>query len=193
MESPPESFTIRRALWIGGLVAFAAFSFWINYQVKANVQARRGSGPVRELGKVKTGETAPDFSISDLSNRVVTLAGYRGQKVVLLDFWATWCGPCRMAMVGLDELQKKFQDRGLEILSVNQGEPADQVAQFMQRKHYGFHVVLDKDGAVSAEYGVQAIPTLVLVDTNGVIQWLQVGYSPDEAPLEKAIEGLLKR
>ena len=186
METPSTNSPSRRLLWIGALVGIGAFSLWINYQVKLNIQARRGSGPVQALGNVKTGQTAPDFSALDLSNHTVTLASYRGRKVVLLDFWATWCGPCRMAMVGLEGLRAKFKDRDLEILSLNQEEQPEQVAQFIQRKKYGFHVLLDKDGAVSAAYGVKAIPTLVLIDTNGVIQWLQVGYNQNEAPWKKS-------
>jgi peroxiredoxin len=95
-------------------------------------------------------------------------------------------------MINLQTLQDKFKDRGLEILSVNQGEPADQVRQFIDRKKYSFHVVLDADGSVSAKYGVRAIPTLVLVDKSGVIQWLQVGYDNDETRLQQAIERLIK-
>ena len=189
----PQNSKSRQIVWIAGLAVFAMASIWINYEVKVNVQRGHSGGSVHEMGNVKLAQPAPDFSARDLSGNNVSLASYRGQKVVLLDFWATWCGPCRMAMVGLQTLQDKFKDQGFEILSVNQGEPASQVSQFISRKKYGFHVVLDADGSVSAKYGVRAIPTMVLVDKRGVIQWLQVGYDKDESGLQQAIERLIKQ
>ncbi len=173
------------------LILFAAATVWINYQVKANIQGGHGSsGTVNEMGNVKLGQPALDFSVKDLSGRTVTLADYRGQKAVLLDFWATWCGPCRMEMTSLQKLQDKFGGKDFEILSLNQGEAADQVNQFIARKKYGFHVLLDTDNDVAAKYGVRAIPTLVLVDKTGAIQWLQVGYSENDSQLEQKIASL---
>lgn len=191
VKQSPQTSQTRRFLWITVLALFAAATVWINYEIKVNVQGGgHGGGNVHEMGNVKLGQLAPDFSTSDLSNRVVSLAGYRGQKVVLLDFWATWCGPCRMEMIDLQGLQDKFKDKDFEILSLNQGETPDQVRQFISRKKYDFHVVLDSDTAVSAKYGVRAIPTLVVVDKTGVIQWLQVGYARNDSELEQKIASL---
>ena len=185
MTRPPKT------LWIIAGVLFAAASFAIHYQVKF-VMHHRGVGSVREMGNTKVGQPAPDFTLWDLSDHPVTLRAYRGQKVVLLDFWATWCGPCRMAMSGLQKLANKYTDHGLEILSVNQGEPADQVRNFIERRKYAFHVVLDQDQAVGEKYGVQGIPALVLVDKKGVVQWIRVGYSPYEDDLKQLVEKLTK-
>lgn len=180
-----------KIFWIIAGVLFAAASVAINYQVKF-VMHHQSVGSVQEMGNIKVGQLAPDFTLQDLSGHAVTLSAYRGQKVVLIDFWATWCGPCRMAMPGLQELADKYHDHGLEILSVNQGEPADHVRDFIQHEKYTFHVVLDQNQAVGEQYGVQGIPTLVLVDKKGIVRWIRVGYSPDEDDLKKLVEKLTK-
>jgi len=179
--------------WIAAGILFAGATIWINYEVKVNIQSEGKSGTVRELGQIKVGQPAPDFSAQDLANQTVSLADYRGQKVVLVDFWATWCGPCKMAMPGLQAMQDEFKGRGLEILSVNQGESAEQAGDFIKKKAYGFHVLLDPDSAIGAKYGVAGIPTLVAVDKEGVVRWIRVGYTPDEAPLRKILERLVRK
>lgn len=151
----------------------------------------RGMGPVQEMGNIEVGQPAPHFTLRDLSGHTVTLKSCLGQTVVLLDFWATWCGPCRMAMPGLQELAHKFQDRGLEILSVNLGDPANRVRQFMDFRNYTFHVLLDQNGKVGNKYGVQALPTLVLVDKQGIVRWIRVGYSANDKDLKQLIAKLL--
>jgi peroxiredoxin len=174
------------------LVLFAAATIAIHYQVKYVMHAPR-SGSQQTMGNVKVGQQAPDFSIQDLSGHPVTLASYRGKTVVIMDFWATWCGPCRMAMPGLQDIADQYKGDGLEILSVDQGEEADQVQNLIERKKYTFHVVLDHDQAVGSQYGVKAIPAIVVVDKKGVVRWLSVGYSPkNETDIKALVAGLIK-
>jgi peroxiredoxin len=180
---------LPKTVWVSLAVLFTIATVAIHYEVKVALRRQR-NGSVHELGNVKVGDPAPDFSVQDLSNHPVTMASYRGQQVVVMDFWATWCGPCRMAMPGLQDLQDKFKDRGLEILSVNQGESSDQIQDFIRRKKYSFHVVADSDGAIGDKYGVRAIPTLVVVDKDGLVRWLSVGYSENEDELRRLLEQL---
>lgn len=187
MVSAVNSMTrTRKIAWAVAAVLFALATIGIHYEVKIAMRNGR-AGSVGVMGNIKVGMAAPDFSLSDLSNQTVTLSSFRGRKVVLLDFWATWCGPCRMEMAGLQDLYGKFKDRGLEILSVNQGESADQARNFIQRKKYSFHVVLDQDEAVGNRYGVRGIPTLALVDKKGEVRWIRVGYSPSEGELSNLL------
>jgi peroxiredoxin len=183
--------TPRKMAWIIGWGLFAIASVAIQYEVKVGLH-HGGGGTRQQLESIKVGGPAPDFSLPDLSGRATALASYRGQKVVLLDFWATWCPPCRMSMPGLQTLEEQFKGRGLEILSVNQGEKTDQVRHFIDRKKYSFHVVLDQDQAVAMKYGVKGIPTLVLVDKKGIVQRISVGYSGNESDLRQAVERLVK-
>ena len=178
---------LQRSIWIGAGVLFAIGTIAIHYEVKVRLH-QQGGGSVQEMGNVKVGQPAPDFSLQDLSDRPVTLASYRGQKLVLMDFWASWCGPCRMSMPGLQELQEKFKERGLEVLSVDQGDAPDLVRDFIGRKKYTFHVVLDREGQVGSQYGIKAIPALILVDKDGLVRWMRVGYSPHDTDLQQLLE-----
>jgi hypothetical protein len=86
---------LSRIFWISAGVLFAAATVAIHYQVKY-VMHHREAGSVQTMGHIMVGQPAPDFTLTDLSNHTVTLSAYRGHRVVLMDFWATGCGPCRM-------------------------------------------------------------------------------------------------
>ena len=88
-------------------------------------------------------------------------------NVVAADFWATWCGPCLMAMPALQEVYDDFEGRGVEFLAVNFGEDPERARRFIERKNYTFRVVLDPDQAIGKRFGVSAIPVLVVVGVDG--------------------------
>jgi peroxiredoxin/outer membrane lipoprotein-sorting protein len=135
-----------------------------------------------------TGHPAADFALSDLEGNTHRLSAERG-KVVMLDFWATWCGPCRMQMPAVDKLYQEFKSKGLVVFAVNQREPADRAKAFVQKNSYTTTTLLDSEGEVGRQYGVRGIPTLVIIGRDGTIVAHWVGVHPESmlrAGLKKA-------
>ncbi|KPL02524.1 MAG: hypothetical protein AMJ73_08665 [candidate division Zixibacteria bacterium SM1_73] len=141
----------------------------------------------------KEGFLAPQFSLYDLSGNLVRLADFRG-KVVLLNFWATWCSPCRREIPSLERLYQSKKDQGFEIVAVNQERAsASQIASFAQEYGMSFPILLSRRGDVGSKYWVRAIPTSFLLDKNGVIKWKIVGGREWESPyVVSRIDQLLK-
>lgn len=156
---------------------FAIFSLWIHHQVK--VVWADGDTPA-QTGDLEVGDTAPDFSAVDLQDRTVQLADYR-DRVVVLDFWATWCGPCLIAMPDLQQVHEDFAPHGVEILAINQGEDRDRIARFIQRHAYTFRVVRDEASAIGALFGIRGLPAQLVIGTDGRIEWIHLGYSTEAA------------
>ncbi len=111
---------------------------------------------------------APDFALLRLGGDTLRLRDLRG-KVVLLNFWATWCVPCRAEMPDIERLSREFAGRGLVVVAVNLQEGRRAVRRFVDELHLTFPVVLDGDGKMAAAYGVRPIPTTFLIDQNGFI------------------------
>jgi peroxiredoxin len=161
----------------------------IHYEVKIAMHQRSGS--VQTLGQLKVSEPAPDFTLQDLSGQTVKLSSFRG-RAVYIDFWATWCGPCKAALPGLQELTDEFKNQGLEIVTIDQGEGLDQVRSFIERKKYSFQVLLDPDSAVGNIYGVRALPTSVFIDRNGIVQSISVGNMSTADDIRKRFDRMPK-
>ena len=130
------------------------------------------------LGEIEVGSEPPDFSAVDLDGREVVLSQLWVRNVVVLDFWATWCGPCITEMPKLEELHGEFRDRGVEILAINLGEGPEHIRRFLERNQYTFRVVADQDESIGDRFSVSAIPALVVVGTGGRVEKIQVGSSP---------------
>lgn len=140
------------------------------------------------------GRTAPDFTLQDLDGRSVTLSESRGTHVVLIDFWATWCGPCKKELPHIQEMYTQYKDRGFTVLAINARESANQARGFIADNNFTFPVLLDREGEVLQQYSVRGIPSAFIVDTQGVIQKVQVGYRTGmETELARIIESLLPR
>ena len=109
-----------------------------------------------------------DFTLPLLNGELNSLSSHKG-KVVILNFWATWCPPCRAEMPSMEALYKRFQNQGLEILALDIGESAAVVQQFIRNNNYTFPVLLDLSGTAGSVYGVTAIPTSFIIDRGGKI------------------------
>jgi len=128
----------------------------------------------------KEGSKAPDFKLKGVDGREYTLSSFRG-KVVLLDFFATWCGPCRAMTPRLAELRQMYPSEDFVIISVDLGESIDKVREFAEEEGMSWIVLVDPHGNVGSAYGIRAIPTLVLVDKDGTVAWIHVGLTSTAA------------
>ena len=126
--------------------------------------------PVAERNVVKLGEPAPNFQLRDLNGRLVTLSDLRG-KVVLLNFWATWCGPCRVEMPAMEQLYQMFQRKDFEILAVSTDAQGVAITRpFQQEHHLTFPILHDADYRVGLTYGARSLPMTFLVDRQGIVR-----------------------
>ncbi len=136
---------------------------------------------------------APDFTYLDEDGGTVSLADLRGQ-VVVLNFWATWCAPCRYEMPYLERAHEEYADKDVVILAVNVAESAATVTEFLTEQNLELPVLLDSDRAIAAKYGINSYPTTLLVDRNGNISRSHgvkfgafLGYSELQAMIETAL------
>jgi len=133
-----------------------------------------------------------DFMLPLLTGGNATLSSYKG-KVVILNFWATWCPPCRTEMPSMETLYQRFNAQGLEILAVDIGEDLSTVRQFISNSGYSFPVMLDSGNRVSSVYGMKAIPTSYIIDREGkIIGRVVGGILWDNQRVITAIDALLK-
>lgn len=124
------------------------------------------------------GQQAPAFDTTDLDGHPLKSASLAG-KVVMLDFWATWCGPCVQALPKVGETATKYKDKGVVFYAVNQGEEASIIKEFLAAQKLSVPVAMDVDGKLGAAYGVEGIPQTVIIDKNGKVQVVHVGAGPD--------------
>lgn len=131
------------------------------------------------------GKEAPNFTLSDLSGKSFNLSKLRG-KVVVIDFWASWCGPCRETMPHVEKLHREFKDKGLVVLGIND-EDIDDAKQFVQKNGYTFPMLIDVESAVSGLYGVNSIPQTLIIDRDGKI-FAHFYGSGEEENLREAVK-----
>lgn len=134
-------------------------------------------------------QTAPPFSLAKLDGGNVELKQHLGKDVVLLDFFATWCPPCRESLPHLAALTAEFEGKNVAVYAVNVGEDKETVAEFFKEQKLSLPTLLDPDNAVSDAYGVGGIPQQVVIGKDGIARYVGVGFGAgSEGALRDAIE-----
>ncbi len=165
-------------------------------QEQANVEAEEKStqppvdkappGPVESPG----GKSAPSFTLQDLNGKPVSLSDFKG-KVIVLDFWATWCPPCVMEMPHFIELYEQYKDQGFAMVGISLDHQGISVVKSFVRKYQVNYPILMTDGRVDKAYGgIPSIPTTFVIDSAGNIRQKYVGYR-DKAVFEADIKAFL--
>ncbi|MCK5832512.1 TlpA family protein disulfide reductase [bacterium] len=144
----------------------------------------------KEIKRVACDNPAPNFTLVDLEGNKISLSDYAG-KVVILDFWAVWCGPCRMEIPGFIELQNKYKSEGLVILGVSLDRNHSTVPGYAKKTGINYPIVFGDQHIVTAYGNVASIPTTFIIDRNGCIKEKLIGYHSKDQ-LEKYIKPLLQ-
>jgi peroxiredoxin len=137
-----------------------------------------------EPATIPPGKPAPDFKLDLLGGGQMTLSQHKGKEIVILDFWATWCGPCRQSMPIIEGVAAAYKDKGVVLYAVNQEEMPEAIQKFLTAQKLNVTVALDKNSAVGAQYGASSIPLTVIVGKDGTVQAVHVGLT---AGLKKSL------
>jgi thiol-disulfide isomerase/thioredoxin len=119
---------------------------------------------------------APDVALETASGETLRLAGLRG-KVIVIDFWASWCGPCKTSFPAIDALFREYRARGLEVIAVNLDERRRDADAFLAEHPHTLTVAFDPSGASAAAFHVRGMPSSFLIDRDGVVRFTHMGYS----------------
>ncbi|MCH2136069.1 MAG: redoxin domain-containing protein [Phycisphaerales bacterium] len=189
-QAPPMSVTFKMSDWKVLKASEKQFAFTPkadDKKVDDVLQELFANGPGMEepnFDEMK-GQPAPDFSLKDLDGNTVTLASLKG-KTVILDFFATWCGPCKMGVPVLMDIAKARADDGVVLYVIDLDEPIDKIKDFLTKKKWDVNVLLTGGTKVATEYKVGGIPHTVVIAPDGNIQFVEVGFMGKEHT-EKAI------
>lgn len=135
---------------------------------------------------------AANFSLDSLAGKPVSLSQFKGD-VVMVNFWATWCGPCQQEMPLLDQMYRKYKPAGFTLLGINVDKDAPAVKALLERKPVSFTVLMDPTSTVSRSYHVADMPSTVIIDRKGVIRYVHRGYRPgDENEYQDRIRQLIR-
>ena len=140
----------------------------------------------------QVGKLAPDFELPGLDGQAVSLSGLRG-KPVLINFWASWCEPCRFEMPFIQEIYEGWTGKtpSLVILTINLGESPSRVERFMERYGLSFPVLLDTSQNVALEYNIRGIPTTFFIDKDGIIQDIKIGAFLNRTEIEMRLSKII--
>jgi len=162
-------------VWVG-LVVFFAFSLGCDSGVSEVPQeSKSAQGVVFKNGSPALGTPAAAFKLIDLEGKWLSLSDYKG-KVVLLNFWATWCGPCRVEMPSMEVLYQEFKKDGFEVLAISSDHQGSIITRpFVEAQALTFPILHDADYRVSGIYGIRTLPMSYLVDRQGILRYRVFG------------------
>jgi peroxiredoxin len=126
-------------------------------------------------GRVGIGNPAPDFQLQTTEGSLIMLSDLRGSPVIL-NFWASWCGPCLHEMPIIQQIHEDRDSYGVVLLTINLRQTLSTITQFMQNNNFSFPVLLDPSGATSLDYNVGGIPTTFFIDVEGTIKAMKLGF-----------------
>jgi len=138
----------------------------------------------------QVGSLAPEINLPNLEGNYISLNSYRGEPV-LLNFWATWCGPCRAEMPHLQAIYNEWTDKGLVLLTVDVGESITIARNFMQENGFTMPVLVDSSRVILDRYQITGIPTTYFIDKDGIIQEKRVGSFPDKQTIEQSLSKIM--
>jgi cytochrome c biogenesis protein CcmG, thiol:disulfide interchange protein DsbE len=142
-------------------------------------------------GALSAGSPAPEIGLEDMTGRPIRLADLRG-KVLVVDFWASWCGPCKEELPVLDRLYRKHRQDGLVVIGVSQDRDEANIRSFLRRQPVSFPIVHDAGHRVAKRYRPPRMPSSYVVDRKGIVRHVFEGYGAgDAARLEQAVRALL--
>ncbi len=145
--------------------------------------------PVISVG-TQIGNLAPDFQLETLDGQSVSLSGLKGNPV-LLNFWATWCPPCKFEMPFLQQVHDSWSDKGLVLLTIDIGESPATVQEFMNKLNLTMMVPMDIERKVAKDYGITVIPTTFFIDRNGIIRQKVAGAFPNKEAIEYELNKII--
>jgi thiol-disulfide isomerase/thioredoxin len=144
----------------------------------ATAGVAEGGGGVRN----QVGQPAPEITVQRMSGKSVSVSSYRGQ-VLLLDVWASWCGPCKQELPMLDEIAARLRHKGVEVLAVSVDQERDNVVKFLgSRGKWALTIAHDPKGEIADRLQPEKMPTSYIIDRQGIIRYVNYGFVPGDAP-----------
>jgi peroxiredoxin len=175
---------------IGGATIVGGLLFLMPWSTQARAAITPSAQTEVTAGALRAGAEAPDLSLQNLDMQTVRLGDFQG-KPVMLNFWATWCGPCSAEMPNIEKAYQDYQGKGVVILALNQAERPDQVKGYADLYHLHFPILLDKASEVGRAYRLQALPTTVFINRDATIHEIHVGGPMSVSFIEARLEALL--
>ncbi len=149
-----------------------------------------GKSPAVPVKGTQINNLAPDFQLQSLDGQTISLSDLRG-KPVLINFWASWCPPCREEMPYLQEIYEEWTDKGLVVLAINIGESSSTAEEFIQSYNLSFTVLLDTEQDIAQRYNITGIPTTLFIDKDGIIQDKVIGAFQSTAQIENRLSKII--